>query len=84
MAEAIDWPKDKLVVFCVSSSNALMNKSKKLGCPVIEYWVRAVRDTRMGSTSVSRGYGKKNIFGDHDCNGEHKQKCKGTSLAPCL
>ena len=95
MTEASEWIGDKLVlscpsdsaalIFCLSASSAFLKKSKKLVCPVIEYWVRAIRSTRIDSTSVSRGYGKQNIFRDHESNGEHnKQICEWKTMTPRL
>src|ERR1700759_2646926 len=93
MAEASEWLRDELVlscpsdsaalIFCVSASSALLKKSEKLVGLVIEYWVRAIRGTRIDSTFVSRGYGKQNIFRGHESNGEHnKQICEWKTMTP--
>lgn len=58
MTKASEWLKENLVLSCpsgpaalifyVSASSDLLKKSQKLGCPGIEYWVRAIRGTRIG------------------------------------
>jgi len=78
----LSCPSDSAaMILCLSSLSSLLKMSEKLGCPVIEYWVRATKGTRIGSTSVSRGYGKQYIFRDREHN---TRICKSKKMNPHL